>query len=163
MATNYRATSALTWTLASLAASSSLVAGRSSTSYPNATNKDDGLGVAALITTGASPTAGLIEVWAFAQRADGTWPSLFSAAYTGTDGAFTVNSREVLFAGAVLVGSVTNDATANRAYEIRLQDLASKFGFAPKEFALWVTHSTGVALNATGGNHSGVVHPVYYS
>lgn len=163
MTTNYRATSAPTLTLASLAASSSLTVGRASAAFDNGTNKDDSLGVSGFITAGTSPTVGLIEVWAFAQRADSTWPELFTAAYSGSDGGFTVNSRDILLAGAVLVGCVINDTTSNRAYVIKLRDVAMLFGFAPKQFALFVTHSTGVALNATGGNHALTVHPVSYA
>lgn len=163
MTTNYRATAALTWTLASLATSAGLTVGRCSTAYDNGTNKDDGLGVSALITTGTTPTAGMIEVWAFAQRADATWPELFTAAYVGTDGGFTVSSRDVLFPGAVLVGSAITDATSNRPYVIRLRDVAAQFGFAPKQFALFGVHSTVAALNATAGNHAGTVHPVAFA
>ena len=163
MTTNYRATSALTWTLASLATSSGLTVGRCSAAYDNGTNKDDGLGVSALITTGTTPTAGSIEVWAFAQRADATWPELFTAAYTGADGGFTINTRDALRAGAVPVGAVINDATSNRNYVIRLRDVAAQFGFAPKQFALFGVHSTVAALHATAGNHAGVVHPVNFT
>jgi hypothetical protein len=68
-----------------------------------------------------------------------------------------------LSAGAALVGSAINDTTSNRSYAIKLRDLALLFGFAPKQFALFVTHSTGVALNSTGGNHALTVHPVSYA
>lgn len=163
MTTNYRATSSLTLTLVSLAASSGLTVGRASAEFDNGTNKDDGLGVSGFITTGTSPVAGLIEVWAFAQRHDGTWPELFTAAYTGSDGGFTVNSRDILMSGAVLVGSVINDTTSSRAYPFKLRDVATLFGFAPKKFALFVTQSTTVALNASAGNHALSVHPVSYA
>jgi hypothetical protein len=150
----YRASSAYTITLASLATSSGLTVGRCSTSKSNATNKDEHLGVSGVVTVGTSATAGSIEVWAFAQRRDSTWPDLFTAAYSGTDGGFTVRSRDILRAGAVLVGAATTAAGTDVPYTFRIVDLARLFGFAPAEHALFVTHSTGVNLNSTAGNHS---------
>jgi hypothetical protein len=158
----YRASSAYTITLASLATSSGLTVGRCSTSRSNATNKDEHLGVAGRITIGSSASAGTIEVWAFAQRADGTWPEIFTAAYSGSDGGFTINSRDILRASAYLVAGITTAAGSNVAYPFRLVDLSRLFGFAPKEHALFVTHNTGVNLNSTAGNHSIDLTAAYY-
>ncbi len=159
----YRASSALTITLASLATSSGLTVGRCSTSYSNATNKDEIQAVAGQIMVGTTTTAGVIEVWAFAQRADSTWPDLFSASYTGTDGGFTIRSRDILFAGARLVSSMTVAASlTNIPFSFGPVDLSSLFGYSPKEWALFVVHSSGVNLNATGGNHAIHVNPAYY-
>jgi hypothetical protein len=150
----YRASSAYTITLASLASSSGLTVGRCSTSKSNASNKDEHLGVSGVITIGGSASVGLIEVWAFAQRRDGTWPELFTGAYSGSDGAFTVQGRQILRAGAYLVAGMQTVAGSNVAYPFRIVDLARLFGFAPAEHALFVVHNTGVNLNSTAGNHS---------
>ena len=160
----YRASSALTITLASpLASSLGLTVGRCSTSYSNATNKDEILAVAGQITVGTTTTAGVIEVWAFAQRADNTWPDLFTAAYTGTDGGFTIRSRDVLFAGARLVSSMTVAASlTNVPFSFGPQDLSALFGYPPKDVAVFVVHNTGVALNGTAGNHAMHILPAYY-
>lgn len=159
----YRASSSLTITLASLATSSTLTVGRASTSYSNATNKDDILALAGQVTVGTTTTAGVIEVWAFAQRADSTWPDLFTAAYSGTDGGFTIRSRDVLFAGARLVSSATVAASlTNVPFSFGPQDLSALFGYPPKDLAFFVTHSSGVALNATAGNHAMHILPAYY-
>lgn len=159
----YRASSAYTITLASLAASSTLVAGRCSTSKSNATNKDEIIAAAGQIMVGTTTTAGVIEVWAFAQRADGTWPDLFSAAYSGTDGGFSIRSRDVLSAGARLVSSMTVAASlTNIPFSFGPRDLSMYFGYPPKEHALFVVHSTGVALHATAGNHSIDLSSAFY-
>ena len=159
----YRASSAYTITLASLATSAGLTVGRCSTSKSNATNKDEILAVSGQITVGTTTTAGSIEVWAFAQRADSTWPDLFTAAYSGTDGGATIRSRDVLRAGAVLVGSATVSASlSNVPFTIAPRDLSELFGFPPKEHALFVVHSSGVNLNSTGGNHSIDLMSAYY-
>lgn len=159
----YRASSALTITLASLATSSGPTAGRCSSSYSNATNKDEIMAVAGQITVGTTTTSGVIEIWSFAQRKDGTWPDLFTAAYSGSDGGFTVRSREVLQGGAVLVSSLTVLASlSNVPFSFGPRDISELFGYPPKEWAVFVTHSSGVALNATGGNHSIDVSPAYF-
>lgn len=164
MTISSRASSALTHTVASLPTSSGRTVGRASTSYSNTTNKDESLAASVLFTTGTSPTAGVIEAWAFQTREDGTWPEIFSASYTGTDGGFTVNSRDILRAGAVLLGSVANDTTSNRSYVIQPRDLAQLFGVLyVREFAIWVTHSSGVNANSTAGNHKTIVLPAYYA
>lgn len=160
-----RASSALTCTLASLATSTGLTVGRCSDAYDNSTNKDENLSVSGLITTGTTPTTGTtIEVWAFGERADGTWPELFTSAYTGTDGGFTVQNRDVLFGGAALVVALRNNvATSNLGYVIRPRDITEILTQYTSKFALFVTHSTGVNLNSTGGNHVLTVKPSYWA
>ncbi len=160
----YRASSDLTITLASLATSSDWTVGRCSTSYSNATNKDEIMALAGQITTGTSPTAnpGVIEVWAFAQRKDSTWPDLFTSAYSGTDGGFTVRSRDILFAGARPVARIQTNTTSNVPYSFGPLNLSALFGYPVKEWAIFVTHNTGVSLNGTAGNHVISVNPAYY-
>jgi len=166
MTTNYRASSAVAITLASLASSSGLTVGRCSAAVSNATNKDDFVLPALRTRSGGTIVAGGgIELWAFAQRADGNWPELFTAAYTGLDAAFTVNNRDALLAGAVLVGSVAQtDATA-RDYVIRGRELSQVFGAVPQNFAFFVTHNMGVSaiLDGTAGNHVLTINPGNYT
>lgn len=159
----YRASSALTITLASLATSSGLTVGRCSTSKSNATNKDEIQALAGQITVGTTTTAGVIELWAFAQRADSTWPDLFSSAYSGSDGGFTIRSRDILRAGALLVSSMTVAASLTSIpFSFGPRDLGELFGFPPKEWAIFVTHNSGVNLHATSGNHSIDLSAAYY-
>lgn len=164
MTLSSRVTSTVTHTVASLASSSGRTVGRASTAYDNTTNKDEQIGGAARITTGTTPTAGIIEVWAFQELEDGTWPDIFTSAYSGTDGGFTVKSRDVLRAGAVLLGSVATDTTSNRAYDFQARDLARLFGVLyVRKVAFWATHSTVAALNSTTGNHKSIILPAYYA
>jgi hypothetical protein len=165
MNTNYRPSFAASINLTSLASSGGLLAGRCMAAYSNATFKDDW--VAPWLKTrsgGTAPTAGgQIELWAFAQRADGVWPELFTTAYTGADGGFTIVSRDILFAGAVLLANVTNDATANRDYVLRGRQLESVFGAVPQAFSFFVTQSTGQPLSATAGDHSLTINAGTYT
>lgn len=159
----YRASSPLTITLASLASSSGLTVGRCSTSYSNATNKDEIQALAGQITVGTTTTAGVIEVWVFAQRKDSTWPDLFTAAYTGADSGFTVRSRDILFAGARNIASMTVAASLTSIpFSFGPREVGELFGYPPKEWAVFVTHSTGVNLNSTGSNHSIDLSPAYF-
>jgi hypothetical protein len=87
----------LTATWASVAASSTLVAGYATAAYDNTTNNDPALVLSGFFRTASSNlAAGVIEVWAFTQRNGTDWPNLFTSAYSGSAGTFTANSRGVL-------------------------------------------------------------------
>lgn len=154
----WAADSALTITLASLASSASLVAGRESAAFDNSTAKDPDVLVSGKITTGTSPTAGkTIEIWVVAPIEDTpTWPDVFD----GTDSDETVSAREVLFSCARLAHAITVTATSNVTYPIAPFSVAQLFGGnMPARFAIFVVHDTGVNLNATGSNHALYVQP----
>jgi hypothetical protein len=153
MTTNYRASTPVAIVLGSMPSSSGLTAGRCSPAVTNAVNKDDAIAATLRATTSASPAptaGGQIQLWAFAQREDGTWPELFTTIYTGAAGDFTAVSTDILHAGARMIGSVTVDAVAARPYPIHARELAMQFGFVPEVFAFFVVQSTGQPLNAAG-------------
>ncbi len=160
-----RASSALTHTVASLATSSGRTVGRVSTAYSNTTNLDEEVAASVLFTTGTTPTAGgIIEAWVFAQREDGTWPDIFTASYSGTDGGFTVRSRDHLRAGAALLGAVSVLSTSDLPYILAPRNVGQLLGLnLVRQFAVFVTHSTGVNANSTTGNHETVVLPSYWA
>jgi len=146
----YGTGTALTITLASLATSSTLVSGRQSTSVDNSSNLflDDIL--SGKISVGTTPTANTkIEIWLIPKGTDGNWPDTFGA----TDANVTVTSREMLYSyGTLLLSIPMPSATSNVAYAYN-RSLLSKLSVVPKEWCIWVTHSTAVNLNSTGGNH----------
>lgn len=159
-----RASSALTHTVASLATSSGRTVGRMSAAYDNTTNKDEEVACSALFTTGTSPSAGIVEAWIVPQREDGTWPDIFTAAYSGTDGGFTVRSRDHLRAGGALLGSVSTLSTSDLPYVLAPRNVAQLLGVNyVRQFGVFVTHSTGVNANATAGNHETIVLPSYWA
>lgn len=164
MTLSSRASSALTHTVASLATSAGRTVGDASTAYDNTSNRDEEVACSVLITTGTSPTAGLIEAWVFAEREDGTWPDIWTTTYSGTDAALTVRSRDHLRAGAALLGAVVNSTTSNLPYVLAARNVAQLLGVNyVRKFAVFVTHSTGVALNSTAGNHETIVLPSYWA
>ena len=146
----YQASASFTMTIASLATSSTLVAGRESASLDNTTNDDFDHLISGQITTGTSPTAGgIIEVWAVARLDDSVWPDVFD----GTESAETVTSHDILAGQARLVYAIAVSATSNVAYTFSNVSVRSLFGEMPGVYDLFLVHSTGVNLNSTGGNH----------
>lgn len=152
MTLSARSSVAMTMTsINSLASSSGLTVGACTDAYDNSTNLDEMLSASGVIKVAAAGlSAGNIEVWAFAERADGTWPALFSSAYSGSAGGFTVVSRGVLSAGAQLVRSMVTTTTASVEYGFRPADLAAMLGGAIRKVAFFVVHNTGAALASSG-------------
>lgn len=145
----YAASVSLTFTsLASLASSSTLVAGAESAAIDNGTNLYDDIIVGLTIKMGASaPTASMsIEIWVVPAMDDTpTWPDVFD----GTDSAETVTSRNVLFGAGFLAKAFTTDATANQEYEgtFSIRDVC---GFVPDQCVIFVTQDSGQALASSG-------------
>jgi hypothetical protein len=160
-----RASSALTHTMASLATSSGRTVGRCSTAYDNTTNKDEEVAASLLFTTGTTPTVGgIIEAWVIPQREDGTWPDIFTASYTGTDGGFTIRSRDHLRGAGALLGAVPVLSTSDLPYVLAPRNVALLCGLnLARMFTIFVTHSTGVNANSTSGNHETIVLPSYWA
>ena len=144
-----------TITLASLATSSTLVAGREGTAIDNGT--DDALDamVGGFVTTGTGPTAGQIEIWVYGSY-DGT---SYSGGATGSDAALTPQTKTLLR----LLTVIPTTTTANQKYTWGPFSVAAAFGGTmPRKWGCWVTHSTVAALNSTGSNHEIKHTPVRY-
>lgn len=152
-------TVALTITLASLASSATLVAGRESTAVDNRVNLDLDALVGGLVTVGTSPTGGRLEVWAYAARkiVSGTPTYNF---VTGSDAAVTFASVNQRNAALRLLWSAACDTTTDRPYHMPPTSIAEAFGKLPPFWGIVLFHSTGVNLNATGGNHEFHYHRV---
>lgn len=155
----YAASSAITITLASLATSATFVAGRESTLIDNASNKYLDYILSGKITTGTTPTVNTeIRVYVVGIMDDSTWPDVFD----GTDSAETVTNAFILDGLCALAARLQVSATSDVGYFIRNVSVAALFGGAlPKKFVVFVSHNTAVNLNATGGNHTLFVTPVY--
>lgn len=154
----YIASSALTITLAALASSSSLLAGREATLFDNSTGLYLDILLGGQVMTGTSPTAGQIEVHVIANSDDTRWPDVFD----GTDSAETITLAEiknVICAPATVMSTTT---TSNQAYPFSGISVANLFGGTlPKKWVAFVTHNTVAALNATAANHFLAATPVY--
>lgn len=157
----YASSSDLTITLASLASDTNLLIGRQSSEVDNTTVRALDYLVSGKITTGTSPTGGSIEVWAVAafDTLGTTYPDVITSA---GDASKTWTSAAIKNGVARLVYSVGPSTTSNVGYPWSGVSIASIFGgTCPPRFVLFVVHSSGVALNATAGNHLIRVLPVY--
>lgn len=149
---SYATSSALTITLASLASSTGKLTGRESTAVSNTTNKYVDALVGGKITTGTSPTTGkTIEIWVYGAVNDTpTYPDVLD----GTDSDETFGDDGSKFAALKLAKVINTDNTSDQTYWVAPFSVAQLFGgVMPTHWGLWVTHDTGVALNATAGNH----------
>lgn len=161
----YAATTAFTITLASLATSSTLVAGRNGSAVSNRTNLYLDYSITGQVTTGTTPTVStFIESWMIAALSDGGGTPVWPDALTNADAGFTTTSRNQLYTYGTPLNSSIVTATSNVKYAFRPLSMASLFGGAcPTDFEPFVVHSTAVNLNATGGNHFINYTPVYAS
>lgn len=151
---SYGTSTAITISLASLATSSTFVAGRESNQIDNSSNKFDDAILQGKIRVGTTPTANtqiLIYVWG----SDTDITSSNLDVLDGTDSAETITSAGVRNGLLKLAGSLDVDAnTTDRDYWLGALSVAALFGgIMPKFWGLFVTHNTGVNFNSTGGNH----------
>lgn len=151
---SYSSATTITISPASTASSSTWVAGRESTEVDNTTNKYDDALVQGKITVGTTPTAAtliLVYVWGSDTSAGTTNIDVID----GTDSAETLTSAGVRDGFMRLGAAINVDATtSDRVYPVGPFSVADLFGQMPKYWGLFVTHNTGVNLNATGGNHA---------
>lgn len=155
----YAASGAIACTLASLASSSGMVAGRASAAVDNTTGLYLDRPISGQIEVGTTPTVNtVIEVWLIPMIADSVWPDTFA----GTDVGVTVTSRAILLTVGVLLATINVDSTTTNRNYFFWSSVAGKVGtLPPKKYQLFFVHNTGAALNATGGNHVVTETPEY--
>lgn len=150
---SYAASAAVTFTsVASLASSSSKLAGAESASVDNSTNKYLDYTLAGLIRVGTTPTTAKSIDYTLVGVLNDTplWPDVFD----GTDSAETVTNQEIKDQICKPFQTVSViSTTSNVDYPVGPGSVAARFnGVVPKLFSLFVTHDTVAALNATQAN-----------
>lgn len=151
----YSSNTTITCSVASLASSSTFVAGRGSTQVDNTSNLYVDALVQGVVTVGTTPTINTsINVFVYGSNTSLATTNIDTI--TGTDGAVTLTNTGNLYSSLALGASVLVLATTSDIdYYISPFSVAQLFGgVMPKYWGLYVTHNTGVALNATAGNHS---------
>lgn len=152
----YRASSNLTVTnLASIATSSTLVAGWLSAIIDNTTDLDLDKDITGKIVLGNAATAGQIALYAIAMLDDSNWPaSALTSGTFGTEGTGAFKDATNRDAVAVLVwaaGTRADPGATDDTYQISKSSLAAAFdGVLPAKCVLFLTHSTGVNLASSG-------------
>lgn len=147
----YRASSNLTVTnLHSLGSSATWVAGWESGVVDNSTNKDLDILVSGKISLGNSATAGQIRVYIVPPLDDTpTWPDVMD----GTESTETWTTTTIRDGAAKLGAAVETraDPGTDDVYFIAEFSVAALFGgVCPVKFLIFVAHSTGVNLAASG-------------
>lgn len=159
----YAASSAPTITLASLAASSTWLAGRESTSVSNASNKYLDYLVAGHFRAAATNTqVGIIRVGVVGARNDTpNWPDVFD----GTDSAETVTGAGMYNAVVRIAAEMAATSTASATWPFGPVAIASLFGgVMPTAFVFFISHNIHTstnAWNATEGDHTIQMTPAY--
>lgn len=147
-------TAALNITLASLASSSTLIAGNQSDIIDNSSNLDLDHLVSGMFKLGTSPTAAkLIEVWAFAPISILSGTSTYPDTLTASAGSRTLTSLNGKAVMMVQLWSISIEATNGQVYYMPPTSIARAFGDMPQSWGVFVTQNTGVALDSTSGNH----------
>ena len=154
----YGSTTTITAAVASLASDTNLLAGLESSIIDNTTDGFDDIILSGVIRTGTSPTASRqIEVWAVAWDSN-AWPDVFD----GTSSAETITSADIKLAICKAVAILPTNNTSDRPYPFTGVSAKQVFGgVLPSKFVLFITHNTGVNLNATAGNHEFRYQGVY--
>jgi hypothetical protein len=155
----YGTTTQLTVTgVASLASSSSLLAGYETSIIDNTSLKVIDFILDGAIKAGTTPTVGLIEVHVVGVQGDDTWPDVFD----GTASAETITSAGIKQAICKQAVAIVNETTTDRIYPFGPVSIKSLFGdVLPRKAVAFLTHSTVAALNASG--HVMNITPVYYT
>lgn len=151
----YSSPTTITLSPASLASSTTFVAGRESTEVDNTTNLYVDALVQGRVTVGTTPTANTriqIHVW-------GSDTSLATTALDtldGTDSAETLTNTGMLNTVLKLAAVIdVSAATSDLAYPFAPFSVATALGLTtlPRYWGLYLTHNTVAALHATAGNH----------
>jgi hypothetical protein len=150
---NYGANTTITMSLNSLASSADWTAGVESNQIDNTTDKFIDALVQGKVTVGTTPTINTtiaVYVWG----ADTSLATTALDTLDGTSSAETLTNTGVLNSALRLgasIGVLAN--TSNITYNIAPFSVAALFGgVLPKFWGLFVSHNTGVALNATNNN-----------
>ena len=147
----YAAASALTITLASLASSSTLLAGRESTIVDNTSNLYDDAILEGKIKTTATTTANtVIEIWIHGEAVSG---STYMGGATGSDANLSPADAGIkrLMKLATVIDNISTGAVTFNFGGISVAQLFG--GVMPRKWGVFVVHNTGQNLDSTGSNH----------
>jgi hypothetical protein len=82
--------------------------------------------------------------------------------FDGTESAETITSADIKASVCRFVAAMATANTSDRTYHFGPVSLAAAFGGTlPPKVVLFITHSTGVNLNSTAGNHQIRLQPVF--
>lgn len=147
--TSYGTSTAVTFTGTSLASSSTLLAGRTSTAVDNTSTKALDYAVTLNLRLGTTPTASTqVEFW-ISSSEDGT---IFAGGNGSSDAnkTHTADSKAQMKLLQILPVSA---ATSNVDITLVIESLVSIIGAIPRKFSFWIVHNTVAAANSTANTH----------
>ena len=101
---------------------------------------------AVLQVESAGLSVGELRMYLVAELNDSAWPDVFD----GTQSAETVTSSDIRDAICVLAAVTATDTTASRTYALQCPSARAVFkGNLPRKFVVFITQSTGAALEST--------------
>ena len=149
---NYSSNTSITMDLASLASSSTFLAGRESSQVDNTSTKYTDALVSGTVSVGTTPTANTaiaVYVWG----ADTSLGTTAIDVLDGTDSAETLTNTGILSALRLGASIAVPATTSDVQYIVLPFSVASLFGgVMPKYWGLFVSHNTGVALRNNAVN-----------
>jgi hypothetical protein len=149
----YAASASVTITLASLAASSTLLAGRESTAVSNTSNKYLDYLLSGFYKMAASNNQAGRIVTAVVGSLDDTptWPDVFD----GTDSTETVTDQPTFDSVCRIASDIANDNTASQVWYWGPVAIAGLFGgIVPQQFVVFVSQSAHTSTNAWSSTES---------
>lgn len=150
----YSSPTTITLSTASVGSSADFTAGRESTQIDNTSNLYEDVQVSGKVTVGTTPTTNT-QIRVYVWGADTSLATTAVDVFDGTDSAETATNAEILASFMKLAHVIDIvSTTSNVTYPIGTFSLAQIFGSVPRFWGLFVSHNTGAALNATGGNHA---------
>lgn len=146
---NYSSNTTITMDLASLATSSTFVAGRESSQIDNTSNKYIDCLVSGTVSVGTTPTANT-TIAIYVYGADTSLATTPLDTLDGTDSAETLTNTGILNALRLGASIAVPAATSDVQYIVLPFSVATLFGgVMPKFWGLYVAHNTGVNLRST--------------
>jgi hypothetical protein len=146
---NYSSNTTITMDLASLATSSTFVAGRESTQIDNTSNKYIDCLVSGTVSVGTTPTANT-TIAIYVYGADTSLATTPLDTLDGTDSAETLTNTGILNALRLGASIAVPANTSDVQYIVLPFSVATLFGgVMPKYWGLFVSHNTGVNLRST--------------
>ena len=146
---NYSSNTTITMDLASLATSSTFVAGRESSQIDNTSNKYIDCLVSGTVSVGTTPTANT-TIAIYVYGADTSLATTPLDTLDGTDSAETLTNTGILNALRLGASIAVPANTSDVQYIVLPFSVATLFGgVMPKYWGLYVAHNTGVNLRST--------------
>lgn len=146
---NYSSNTNIIMNLASLATSSTFVAGRESNQIDNTSNKYIDCLVSGTVSVGTTPTANT-TIAIYVYGADTSLATTNLDVLDGTDSAATLTNTGILNALRLGASIAVPANTSDIRYIVLPFSVATLFGgVMPKYWGLYVAHNTGVNLRST--------------